>query len=157
MKNKNLYLIILLFPLIIMCKNSNKQGRSSVEKALAEAPQTHYLAVDGKDSAFLTLSDDTSKRIIGHLTIRYEEQAANDGTFGGSYRGDTLFVNYSFYLGRDSSRIFTNPLAFLKSKDSVILGTGKIITNMGRSSLDTKAGISFKNGRFRFAEDKSRQ
>ncbi len=149
MKTKYLYLYAIGFPFLLMCQNSanekNKENLISLPSIKA-----CYLAVDGKDSAFLTLNTFDQNAVTGRLLILYSDHRKNNGKFTGSYKGDTLLVNYRFQSENPPGAVFTNPLAFLKTADSLILGTGKIMKNMGRVYLDKKQGIDFEKGRFRF-------
>jgi hypothetical protein len=149
MKIKYPYLLILSLPVLMMCRNSPEN--KNIEKLVQSPPSLDcFMAVDGKDSAFLKISNSGKNGVSGHLSILYANHKKNQGRFTGSYQGDTLFVTYRFRSGEPTNAVFTNPLALLKQGDSLILGTGKIMKNLGRVYLDKKQGIDFKRGKFRF-------
>lgn len=149
MKANYVYLSVVALPFLVMCQNSSVEKNR--EKLIGNpSVKACYLAADGKDSAFLTLNTFEQNKVSGRLLILYSDRRRNNGEFTGSYTGDTLFVNYRFQSGNASSPVFTNPLALLKTGDSLILGTGKIMKNLGRVYLDKKQGIDFEKGRFRF-------
>lgn len=149
MKIKYPYLLILSLPVLMMCRNSPEN--KNIEK-LAQSPLSWdcFMAINGKDSAFLKINTSGKNAVSGHLSIRYANHKRNEGKFIGSYQGDTLFVTYRFRSDESADAVFTNPLALLKTEDSLILGTGKIMKNLGRVYLDKKQGIDFKHAKFRF-------
>ena len=149
MKTRYLYLSLFGVSLLLMCRQpSNKKDAETLMNIAST--KSCYLAVDGSDSAFLTINNYTQRAVAGNLVIRYADHRKNTGKFTGSFSGDTLFVQYRFQSDKNAKTVFTNPLAFLKSGDSLILGTGKIIKNLGRVYLDEKQGLDFEKGRFRF-------
>ncbi|MFC1225898.1 hypothetical protein ACFE6N_19000 [Pedobacter sp. BG31] len=149
MKIKYPYLLILSLPVLMMCRHSPEN--KNIEKLAQSRPGWDcFMAIDGKDSAFLKISTSGKNGVSGHLSILYSNHKKNEGRFTGSYQGDTLFVTYRFRSGEPGNAVFTNPLALLKKGDSLVLGTGKIMKNLGRVYLDKKQGIDFKRGRFRF-------
>lgn len=149
MKIKYPYLLILSLPVLMMCRNSPEN--KNIEKFAQSPPSWDcFMAVDGKDSAFLKISTSGKNAVSGHLWIRYSNHKKNEGRFTGSYHGDTLFVTYRFRSDESAKTVFTNPLALLKTGDSLILGTGKIMKNLGRVYFDKKQGIDFKHAKFRF-------
>lgn len=151
MKIKYYCLLGILLPMLSMCRNTEEKKKMKAE-LLPTPLQECYLAIDGKDSAFLKIYSGKSKVITGDLLIQYSGRPANDGHFTGRFQGDTLFVNYRFHTGNEMKTIFTNPLAFYRRSDSLILGTGRIRKNLGRVYLDKKQGVDFAKGRFRFVK-----
>ncbi|RYF96505.1 MAG: hypothetical protein EOO02_22050 [Chitinophagaceae bacterium] len=149
MKTKYLYLSLAGVLLFIMCQQpSNNKDTEALMNVTST--KTCYVAADGKDSAFLAINTYADRAVTGQLDILYEDHRNNTGSFTGSFKGDTLFVQYRFQSDKTARTVFTNPLAFLKSGDSLILGTGKIMKNLGRVYLDEKQGLDFEKGRFRF-------
>lgn len=154
MKNTSLYLAIVALPLLFSCNQSNNKG-SELKDSLAMADtMTHkqcYVAIDGKDTADLSIKTMNSGKVTGKLVINYAEKGKNDGEIAGAYRGDTLFVDYTFKIGNENKTIYKNPLAFLSKDGKLILGVGQIETTVGRSYFVKGKPINFDKGRFTFA------
>lgn len=109
------------------------------------------MAIDGKDTADLSIKTMNSGKVKGKLVINYAEKGKNDGEIAGAYSGDTLFVDYTFKIGNENKTIYKNPLAFLSKDGKLILGVGQIETTLGRSYFVKGKPISFDKGRFTFA------
>lgn len=155
MKKPLLYLSFVVAPLVFSCTQSGNKS-SELKDSLDAVTDTVskkecYVAVDAKDTANLTLNNfDGGKKITGHLVINYLDKGKNDGEISGAYRGDTLFVDYTFKIGTSNQTQYKNPLAFLKKDGKLILGVGQIETNLGRSYFVPGKPISFEKGRFTF-------
>jgi hypothetical protein len=89
-------------------------------------------------------------KITGHLLINYIDKGKNEGLISGAYKGDTLFVDYTFKIGTENKTMYKNPLAFLKKDGKLILGVGQIETSMGKSYFVKGKPIDFEKGRFTF-------
>lgn len=155
MKNSGLYLSFLVLPLMFSCTQSDNKT-SELKDSLAAVTDTVvkkecFVAIDAKDTAKLTISKMEDGKINGHLVINYIDKGKNDGEISGAYRGDTLFVDYTFKIGTSNKTEYKNPLAFLKKEGKLILGVGQIETNLGRSYFVPGKPISFEKGRFTFA------
>jgi len=141
---------------IYSCNQStNKNSRKSVDSTALS--NTCYTAVFEKDTAHLKLQTDTSGKVTGDLTIKYGEvkpnsleKVVNVGTIEGSFRGDTLLVDYTHTTGSINKEGFKNPLAFLKVGENLILGVGDIETHLGRSYFAKGKPINYEIARFRF-------
>lgn len=152
MKKLYVYPIILcVCTLLFFCKGEDKKaGKAGNGLELQGKHKICYLAVDGKDSALLDLRKGPKGVVNGNLIIRYAKKSALKGRISGGFSGDTLFVNFNYHVGKDSTRFFRNPLAFYKKGDSLILGDAKILTYMGRGYMDKTHPVNFERGRFRF-------
>ncbi|MNH42269.1 hypothetical protein D3C79_1039360 [compost metagenome] len=82
--------------------------------------------------------------------INYIDKGKNEGIVAGAYKGDTLFVDYTFKIGTENKTMYKNPLAFLKKDGKLILGVGQIETSMGKSYFVKGKPIDFEKGRFTF-------
>jgi hypothetical protein len=154
MKKPGLYLSFLALPLMFSCNqsdNKNTQLKDSLS-AMADtiARSECFVAIDAKDTANLTLVKSDNDKITGHLVINYLDKGKNDGELSGAYKGDTLFVDYTFKIGTTNKTLYKNPLAFLKKDGKLILGVGQIETTLGRSYFVKEKPISFDKGRFTF-------
>lgn len=154
MKKPGLYLSFLALPLMFSCSQNGNKGAelkdSLATVADAIAKKECFVAIDVKDTANLTLIKSDKDKITGHLLINYVDKGKNDGEISGAYKGDTLFVDYTFRIGTVNKTQYKNPLAFLKKDGKLILGVGQIETTMGRSYFVKGKPISFDKGRFTF-------
>lgn len=154
MKNSGLYLSLLALPLMFSCTQSENKDSASKDSLTAVADtlvkKECFVAVDAKDTANLVVSESGNGKVAGHLVINYVDKGKNDGEVSGAYRGDTLFVDYTFKIGTTNKTQYKNPLAFLKKDGKLILGVGQIETNLGRSYFVPGKPISFEKGRFTF-------
>ncbi|WP_316817857.1 hypothetical protein [Pedobacter nyackensis] len=154
MKKTGLYLSFLAVPLAFSCNQTGnkssdlKDTLSSLSPAVAS--EKCFVAVDERDTAKLTLHETDNGKITGHLVINYLDKGKNDGEISGAYKGDTLFVDYTFKIGTTNKVFYKNPLAFLKKEGKLVLGVGQIETSMGKSYFVKGKPISFEKGRFTF-------
>lgn len=154
MKNSLLYLSFLALPLMFSCNrggsdNSKSKGRLDALTDTVISKQC-FIAVDQKDTATLTINNFENGKVNGHLLIKYVDKGKNDGQIEGAYKGDTLFVDYTFKIGTVNKTIYKNPLAFLKKDSNLVMGVGQIETHVGRSYFVKDKPISFEKGRFTF-------
>jgi len=150
MKIRYLYLASVVFPALIMCHEGKGSKTENLKLPVRKIVRYCYVAVDQKDSAFLNLITYGKAKLKGNLVIRHSGRPMNTGHFFGEVKGDTLFLTYHFYKGMDSSKRYTNPLALLKTQDTLILGTGHILHKLGRSYFDKNVPVNFRKGRFHF-------
>lgn len=149
MKNPLLYVSFLALPLMFSCNQRDSKGTLDASTDTVISKQC-FIAVDQKDTAELTVNNFKKGKVIGHLLINYVDKGKNDGEIKGAYKGDTLFVDYTFKIGTVNKTIYKNPLAFLKKDGNLILGVGQIETSVGRSYFVKGKPISFEKGRFTF-------
>lgn len=126
----------------------NRESNKVITKEIGK--QECYVAIDGTDTAYLNLNTIESGEIDGDLLIKYLDKEQNIGTIAGKYKGDTLFVDYTFTVGKTDKPIYKNPLAFLKKDNQLILGVGQIETTLGRSYFVKGKPINFERGKFTF-------
>lgn len=95
-----------------------------------------------------------SGRITGDLKIRFtkadDSVEVNTGTIIGEFRGDTLFADYNFKSVSRYKNEYVNPVALLHKGDTLIMGSGRIMTYLGRNYLDPQTPINFKKAKFKF-------
>lgn len=155
MKKSPLYLALLAVPLVYSCTQTGNKTTEKADTAVTVKTDTLFekqcfVAIDGKDTADLKLKTSEGK-VTGTLVINYSEKGKNDGQIAGAYKGDTLFVDYTFKIGKTNQTIYKNPLALLKKDGKLILGVGQIETTLGRSYFVKGMPIRFDKGRFTFA------
>lgn len=150
MRKFNTYFALLFLPAMISC---NQQPKKPVVKTLATdslVSSTCYTAVYEQDTANLHLEFLQSGKVTGDLVFRFPIFPKNVGTVEGKFSGDTLFVDYSFAVGKAKEKNYKNPLAFLKKGDQLIMGVGVIETSYGRSHFAKDRPINFERGKFQF-------
>ncbi|WP_199119805.1 hypothetical protein [Pedobacter sp. ASV28] len=132
-------------------QNGNQAATEKKEKKkeLIDTLKECYSAAYEKDSADLQLNIIDSSKVEGKLLINYHGKPKNDGTIDGRFKGDTLFVDYTFKTGKNST-IYSNPLAFLKKDGKLIMGVGQIETSLGKSYFVKDKPINFERGKFTF-------
>lgn len=155
MKSLSHFLACLTLVLFFGCsqsadkKSALKDSLSAVVDSLASS-KSCFVAIDANDTAALNLFTYSDGKVKGHLLIKYVDKAKNEGQIEGAYKGDTLFVDYTFKIGTLNKTVYKNPLAFLKKDGNLILGVGQIETHLGRSYFVKNKPISFEKGRFTF-------
>lgn len=143
-----------LLALTYSCTNSGKM--KSQNDSLSDTNKTEvqnrrcYLAIDGKDTAYLNIQTSSGGKVMGDMMIKYAEEPKNEGTLKGEFKGDTLFADYTFTTGDNKEKVNKNPLAFLKEGSKLTLGIGVIETYLGRSYFAKDKPINFERGRFKF-------
>ena len=150
MKRNLLYIAFAAVPFIFACNQSEKKADSSKKDAIIN--ETCYASSFEKDSAAMILSTMASGKVTGSLSIKYGDKPKNSGEINGKFHGDTLFVDYRFNTGSDTTRAFTNPLAFLKKDGKLIMGVAQIETTLGRSYFVKGKPINYDAGKFTFQE-----
>ncbi|KQN36052.1 hypothetical protein ASE92_07910 [Pedobacter sp. Leaf41] len=150
MKNKIFYLVIALFPFVYACNSSDKKAETAKKDSLIS--ETCYASAFEKDSAAMIVKTMASGKVTGSLLIKYGDKPQNNGKIDGKFNGDTLLVDYRFNTGADTTKAFTNPLAFLKKDGKLIMGVAQIETTLGRSYFVKGKPINYDAGKFTFAE-----
>jgi hypothetical protein len=147
---KNLSLFCLLLACIVL-ESCNKNPKDVDVKALSEEPTSVqcYKALYEKDTLELKVNTLKSGKITGEMVMKVLNKAKKVGKIAGEFRGDTLFVDYSFVSGLDKA-IYKNPMALLKKGNELILGNGKIETYLGTSYFAKGQPIDFDNVKYKF-------
>ncbi|MGV3705596.1 MAG: hypothetical protein ACO1NU_09480 [Arcticibacter sp.] len=128
--------------------NNTPSAGNQPDKDVIESTQC-YVAASGADTAYLDLENRSGGKVTGKLQINYSEKPDNNGTIEGEFKGDTLYVNYTFTTGENKT-VFKNPLAFLKDSTKLELGVGEIESYLGKSYFKKGTKIDFASGRFKF-------
>lgn len=151
MKKNLLYFMgILCVPFaIISCTSNNSSETTEQAATAADTVKSCYTANYEDESAKLTLNIVDSTKVTGTLVVNYAEKAPNNGIIQGDFKGDTLYVHYTFKTGENPAE-YSNPLAFLKRGDTLTMGVGVIETSMGRSYFAPDVPINFERGKFAF-------
>jgi len=150
MKLKHLAWAFLALPLAYSCgQGGNNQSKEESSKVVVDTVKQCYTAAFEGDSAVLNLKITDSVKVIGDLLIKYAEKPHNNGIVRGEFKGDTLYVDYSFKTGQNKQE-FSNPLVFLKQGTNLKMGVGVIETSFGRSYFAKDKPINFERGKFDF-------
>ena len=149
MKKNILFLTLAAVPFIFSCNQSEKKAAAKTDSIVTE---NCYASVFEKDSAAMIVKTLASGKVTGSLLIKYDEKPQNNGKIDGKFNGDTLLVDYRFNTGGDTTKVFTNPLAFLKKDGKLVMGVGQIETSLGRSYFVKDKPINFEVGKFTFEE-----
>jgi len=146
------------FALLSGCNSSSKSPNNppAIAKHLKYGKHC-YKALFEKDSASLTFTFTQTNQVTGELYINYYnkdtvsiQRQPTMGEFTGEFKGDTLFADYSFTSGANGKDKYINPIALLYKNDTLIMGSGKIYSYLGRTYFDDKTPINFEKSRFRF-------
>lgn len=149
MKNLSLFCLLLACIGLQSCKNDQKPNDAKVQ---AEKPisVSCYQALYEKDTIELKMNTLKDGKITGNMVMKILDMPEKIGEITGEFRGDTLFVDYSFIQGTDEKRTFKNPMAMLKRGDTLILGNGEIETYLGRSYFAKGKPIDFDSVKYKF-------
>jgi hypothetical protein len=151
MKKATLFCMLLACITFVSC-NKNQSKKDIEDQALEEKPVgiQCYIALYEKDTIDLKVNTLNDGKISGNMDMKLLNMPIKVGKISGEFRGDTLFADYTFIQGTNDKVIFKNPMAFLKSGDTLILGNGKIITYLGVSSFAKGEPIDFENVKYKF-------
>ncbi|WP_029283715.1 hypothetical protein [Pedobacter sp. R20-19] len=150
MKKNLLYIAFAAVPFIFACNQSEKKADSAKKDSVMS--ETCYASSFEKDSAAMILKTMASGKITGSLLVKYADKPQNKGEINGKFHGDTLLVDYRFNTGNDTTRAYTNPLAFLKKEGKLVMGVAQIETTLGRSYFVKGKPINYDAGKFTFIE-----
>ncbi len=151
MKNLLTYFALFVSAFLLSCNQSTEKNKQAgeIKMTLDSSTMECYQAIDGVDTGSLKLSTDAKGKVTGPLIINYLDKGDSNGQINGNFRGDTLFVHYTFKIGSNKTT-YKNPLAFLKKDGKLILGVGQIETFLGVSRFVKGKPINFERGRFSF-------
>ena len=157
MKNSICFLAILASGLISACNQPQYNSDQAADSiSTAGINDRCYQAVFEKDTGDLKITTAEDGKVTGDLVMRYGlkpnevERVVNKGKVTGSFRGDTLFLNYLYTAGELNKTLYQNPLALLRKGEQLVMGVGQIETSVGRSYFVKNKPIDFNKGRFRF-------
>lgn len=152
---KNLALSCMLLACIGFqsCKNNENQKEIEAAKADAETVVSAecYKAIYEKDTINLKLNTLKNGKITGNMVMKVAAATERTGDIKGEFRGDTLFVDYTFIEITNKNKTFKNPMAFLKKDNQLILGNGTMQTTMGVTYLVKDKPIDFDRVKYKFA------
>ena len=145
---KQINLILLAVALgMAACNQNSKHAENAADSAGItennDALEKHcFYATSNQDSAEMRLNHLNGK-ITGHLNFNFAEKDDAIGTLKGEFKGDTLFVDFTF---TSEGRPGRNPLVFLKDGDNLVQGHGEIETYLGKTYFKDNKALKFENG-----------
>ena len=148
MKNLTLYSLLLTCIVFNSCKDNKTE-----ETVIAEKPISVqcYKAIYEQDTLDLKINNLKSGKVTGNMEMAIFNSPKKVGEIAGEFRGDTLFVNYSFSDADHKETKFKNPMAFLKRNNQLILGNGEIATSLGASYFVKGKPIDFDRVKYKFS------
>ena len=147
MKNLGLSFLLLACIALESC-NRNQKRKVQEEKPLSSQC---FKALYENDTIELKVNTLKKEKIGGTMVMKIVDMPKKVGTIAGEFRGDTLFVAYTFIQGENDQITYKNPMAFLKRGNELILGNGKIQTTMGASYFVKGEPIDFDNVKYKFS------
>ena len=146
MKKISLFFLPIAILAISSCNSNQKsvnQDTSTLTDSFKTVSPKCYQSVIGQDSAFLTIKEIDGK-VAGELSFNFFSKSKEDnhGTFTGAFKGDTLFVDYSFILNKTT---YLNPQVFLRKGDKLAQGSGELFTYLGKTSFKEGTKIDFES------------
>lgn len=143
-----------LFCLLLACiglESCNKNPKVAESPTVDEKPTSVqcYKALYEKDTLDLKINTLQSGKVTGEMEMKVFNRAKKVGKIAGEFRGDTLFVDYSFISGTDKA-MYKNPMALLKRGNELVLGDGKIETYLGTSYFAKGQPIDFDKVKYKF-------
>lgn len=125
---------------VVFACSKKEENKKPIETAAPEATamvngKSCYLYAKGRDTITMSLAMNANNA-NGELIYRFDGKDKNEGTFSGTFIGDTLYADYSF-----SSEGTTSV------RESIFLRTGDVLTE-GHGEMEEKGGkMIFKNPR----------
>jgi hypothetical protein len=135
------------------CKNDKKQKEVVADKAEGEKVVSSqcYKAIYEKDTIDLKVNTLKNGKISGDMVMKVDNAPERTGEVAGEFKGDTLFVDYTFSDAANKNTKFKNPMALLKRNNQLILGNGTMQTTMGVTYLVKDKPIDFEKVKYKFA------
>lgn len=151
MRNLVISCLLLSFVGLQSCKK-NEEPKEAVQPE-AEKPVSVqcYKAVYEKDTIDLKLNTLKNGKLSGNMVMRVANATERTGDIKGEFRGDTLFVDYTFTEVTNKNKTFKNPMAFLKRDNQLVLGNGTMQTTMGVTYLVKDKPIDFDRVKYKFS------
>ncbi|WP_395049647.1 hypothetical protein [Flavobacterium sp.] len=152
MKNLGLFCLLLACIGLESCNKNQSKKDVDATPVSAEKPVSVqcYNALYENDTIELKINTLKNGTITGNMEMKIFNRAKKIGKIAGEYRGDTLFVAYTFIQEANKEITYKNPMAFLKRGNDLILGNGEIETTMGASYFVKGKPIDFDKVKYKF-------
>ncbi len=134
------------------CKNDEKQKEIEAAKAEGEKVVNTecFKAIYEKDTINLNVNTLKNGKVSGDMVMKVANAPQRTGEVAGEFKGDTLFIDYTFVDTEHKGTKFKNPMALLKRDKQLILGNGTMQTTMGVTYLVKDKPIDFENVKYKF-------
>ena len=154
MKYRSFCSLLFLSIVLQSCNQSQNQvdGQGGLTRAEKPILVEDYKAIYQEDTIKLKINTLKSGKITGEMEMKIAYMPVKEGKIAGEFKGDTLFVSYTFIQGGYEKRTFKNPMAFLRKDNQFILGNGKIQTTMGASYFVKGEPIDFEHVKYKFTK-----
>ena len=152
MRNLSLFVLLLSCVALQSCKKDQSQKEAKATQVQTESPTNVacYEALYESDTIQMKMITSKDNKITGDMVMSLYAKPKKIGKITGEFHGDTLLVDYSFYQGADKAKVFSNPMAFLKKGDELVLGSGKIEYYFGKSYFVKGQPIDYDNVKYKF-------
>ncbi|WP_428231656.1 hypothetical protein [Flavobacterium sp.] len=150
MKKLVISCLLLSFVGLQSCKKNEEKKEAAEVDAEKTVSTQCYKAVYEKDTIDLKLNTLKNGKIGGNMSMKVANSPEKVGDIKGEFRGDTLFVDYTFVEVTNKNKTFKNPMAFLKRDNKLILGNGTMQTTMGVTYLVKDKPIDFDRVKYKF-------
>jgi hypothetical protein len=147
-------LSILLVNIVLGSCSKNQSKKSEETNAVKEAVIVNtmcYRSLYENDSIELKINTLKDGKVTGDMVMKVYNMPYKNGTITGEFRGDTLFVDYTFKEVTNKDKTFKNPMAFLKKDKQLILGNGTMQSTMGVTYLVKDKPIDFERVKYKFS------
>ena len=154
MKNLGMFCLLLACIGLQSCNKNQSKKDAEATPAMAEKPISVqcYKALYDNDTIDLKINTLKNGKVTGNMEMKVFNKAKKIGKIAGEYRGDTLFVAYTFILEANKELTYKNPMALLKRGNELILGNGEIETTMGASYFVKGKPIDFDRVKYKFTK-----
>ena len=149
MKKPLLFCLLLVFIGLVSCKKANAVDPNKLQDEKPISTKC-YQALYENGTIDLEMNTLKNGKISGNMVMSFLNMPKKIGKINGEFRGDTLFVDYSFIQGANKDRKFKNPMAILKKGDTLVLGNGKIESHLGVSYFVKGEPIDFDKVKYKF-------
>ncbi|RZJ70377.1 hypothetical protein [Flavobacterium sp.] len=146
--NKSITLLALVILAFAGCKKESEKTEittSEKDTLEVEKPETAIISecyefVQAKDTISLSL-DQNGAYVKGKLRFKNYEKDSSSGEIAGKYAGDTLKFDYTFQSEGTTS---TMQMRFLKSGNSLLMGTGDMEDKNGKMVFRNPKGVKYE-------------
>ena len=147
MKNKTIFSSLFICLILLGCKDNKNEPKLVLDQTPISVDC--YQAIYEKDTLDMKINNLKAGKVTGTLQMALAG-STKIGKVDGAFRGDTLFVNYTFTDSAVKNKNFKNPMAFLKKDNQLILGNGALESTMGATYFVNHKSIDFDQVRYKF-------
>lgn len=124
--------------------SKKEDNKKPIETAAPEATamvngKSCYEYIKGNDTVSMSLAMNANNA-NGELIYKLYGKDSNEGTFSGTFIGDTLYADYSFNAEGTTS---VREAVFLRQNDILIQGVGEMVEKENKQVFKNPKNISF--------------